>query len=120
MKSGAFKYLVRVFCLFILVVGNAFGMPHESFRLDNDIYCIYKKVGVSSSKGIGYDRFIQDSNTIMTSNDSLIFQSPIWIDDVSKTKIAMNNKIILYGASNISSLLTAYNLSLSSKKIQKA
>lgn len=111
------KHLLTLL-FFICSIGCILGEPNVSFnmnqfKIDKDVYCIYETMTSynRSKSSTEYDFVIQDSS-ILQSQESLIFQSPIWVDTISNIKMAMNNAIILYNIScELSILVDTYNLS---------
>lgn len=111
------KHLLTLLFL-ICGIGHIVGEKNvslnlEQFKIDKNVYCIYETMSsydIRNSR-TEYDFIIQDSS-IVQSQESLIFQSPIWVDTISNNKIAMNNAIILYNIScELRTLVDTYNLS---------
>lgn len=111
------KHLLTLLFL-ICSIGRILGESNVSFnmnqfKIDKDVYCIYETMTSCnrSKSSTEYDFVIQDSS-ILQSQESLIFQSPIWVDTISNIQMAMNNAIILYNIScELSILVDTYNLS---------
>ena len=99
-------------------IGHILGKQNVSFninqfKIDKNVFCVYETMTsyTMSNSSTEYEVVIQDSS-IIQSQESLIFKSPIWVDTISNNKIAMNNAIILYNVScELSTLVDTYNLS---------